>query len=120
MRGRRWGLRGELWGIRFYKQLICMFEKEIKKLQEVLEISKACNGNELYWVEFKTNFVDENSKLKLFGQNISGIANSCTYYKRNFGYIICGIKDQTLVEKGVDFDLFNMEIGSSSLELNLR
>jgi predicted HTH transcriptional regulator len=97
-----------------------MFEKEIKKLQEVLKISKACNNNELYWIEFKTNFVDENSKLNLFGQNISGIANSCTYHKRDFGYIICGIEDQTLVEKGVDFDPFNMKVGNQDLELILR
>ena len=97
-----------------------MFEQRIKKLQEILEISKTCNNNELFWIEFKTNFVDEHQRLKLFGENISGIANSCTYYKRDFGYIICGIEDKTLVEKGVDFDPFNMKVGNQDLELNLR
>lgn len=56
-----------------------MFEQEIKKLQEVLKYSRLCNNSELYWLEFKTKFKDEESMLELLGKNISGIANSCTY-----------------------------------------
>lgn len=97
-----------------------MFEQRIKKLQEILEISKQCNNNELFWLEFKTNFVDETQMLQLFGQNISGIANSCTYYKREYGYIVCGIEDESLLEVGVSFDPFNMKVGNNDLELSLR
>jgi len=58
--------------------------------------------------------------LCLFGQNISGIANSCTYNKRERGYIVCGIENESLEEKGVDFDPFNIRKGNQDAELYLR
>lgn len=97
-----------------------MFDKEIKLLNSLLKKSKDYNNNEVFWIEFKTNFTNEEQKLKLFGQNISGIANSCTYYKREYGYIVCGIEDETLQEIGVSFDPFNMKFGNQDLELSLR
>ena len=97
-----------------------IFEKEITKLNEILDHSKECNNSELSWIEFKTNFVDEDSMFSLFGQNISGIANSCTYYNRDYGYIVCGIKDSTLQEVGIDFDPFNLKKGNQDFEIYLR
>lgn len=97
-----------------------MFEKEVKKLQEILNHSKECNNSELFWIEFKTNFKDNDAMFFSFGKNISGIANSCTYNKRDRGYIVCGIEDKTLKEKGIKFDPFNLRKGNQDVEIYLR
>ncbi len=97
-----------------------MFEQEIQKYHEILNYAKECNNNECFWIEFKTNFVDDEQMFTLFGQNISGIANSCSYHKRDFGYIICGVEDSTLHENGMASDPFNLKKWNQDLEILLR
>ncbi len=97
-----------------------MFTQEIEKLTEILSHSKECNNSELFWLEFKTNFKNEENMFSIFGENISGIANSCTYHKREYGYIVCGIEDETIKEVGVSFDPFNLKKGNQDLEIYLR
>jgi ATP-dependent DNA helicase RecG len=97
-----------------------MFNDEISELKKIISASKKHNNNELFWLEFKTNFPDEEVMFDILGKNVSGIANSCTYHKKEFGYIVCGVEDETLKEVGVDFDPFNLKKGNQDLEIYLR
>jgi len=95
-----------------------MFEKEIKLFDYLLETLKnRSNGNETELIELKEN----NVRPDEIGESISAIANTCILEKEESGYLIFGVEDSTLLEKGVNFDPFNLKAtGQQDMEMFLR
>lgn len=95
-----------------------MFEKEIKLFDSILGILRnQTNNNETSLIELKENNVNPDE----IGKSISAIANACMLEKADSGYIIFGVEDSTLQEKGVDFDPFNLKsFGQQDMEMYLR
>ena len=95
-----------------------MFEKDIKLFDSILETLKnQTNNNETSLIELKENNTDPNE----IGQSISAIANACVLEKADSGFIIFGVEDSTVQEKGVNFDPFNLKAsGQQDMEIYLR
>ena len=95
-----------------------MFEKEIKLFNSILETLRTqTNNNETSLIELKEN----NTNPDEIGESISAIANACILEKADSGYIIFGIEDNTLQEKGVNFDPFNLKAQKQQdMEIYLR
>jgi len=95
-----------------------MHEKEVKLFNSILETLKTqTNSNETVLIELKENNIAPDE----IGQSISAIANACILEKSENGYIIFGIEDSTLEEKGVNFDPFNIKAsGNQDMEMYLR
>ncbi|MBU4580128.1 putative DNA binding domain-containing protein [Patescibacteria group bacterium] len=95
-----------------------MFEKEIKLFNSILEtLRNRTNNNETSLIELKENNVNPDE----IGKSISAIANACILEKADSGYIIFGVEDSTLQEKGVSFDPFNLKSsGQQDMEMYLR
>ncbi len=55
--------------------------------------------SETEWIEYKQN----NSKPESIGEYISALSNSACLHKKEFGYIIWGVEDQTKKIVGTDF-----------------
>lgn len=95
-----------------------MFEKDIKLFNSILETLKNhTNSNETVLIELKENNIAPDE----IGQSISALANACILEKSEYGYIIFGVEDSTLQEKGVNFDPFNLKSsGNQDMEMFLR
>ncbi len=94
------------------------FEKEIKLFNSILEtLRNRTNNNETSLIELKENNVNPDE----IGESISAIANACILEKMDNGYIVFGVEDSTLQEKGVSFDPFNLKSsGQQDMEMYLR
>ena len=95
-----------------------MFEKDIKLFNSILEtLRNRTNNNETSLIELKENNVDPDK----IGESISAIANACILEKEDSGFIIFGVEDSTLQEKGVNFNPFNLKAsGQQDMEIYLR
>lgn len=95
-----------------------MFEKDIKLFNSILEaLRNQTNSNETSLIELKENNINPDE----IGQSISAIANACILEKADSGFIIFGVEDSTLQEKGVNFDPFNLKAsGQQDMEMHLR
>ena len=95
-----------------------MFEKDIKLFNSILEtLRNRMNSNETSLIELKENNINPDG----IGKSISAIANACVLEKRDSGFIIFGVEDSTLQEKGANFDPFNLKSsGQQDMEMYLR
>lgn len=95
-----------------------MFEKDIKLFNSILKtLREQTNNNETSLIELKENNINPDE----IGKSISAIANTCILEKADSGFIIFGIEDSTLQEKGVNFDPFNLKAsGNQDIEIYLR
>lgn len=95
-----------------------MFEKEIKLFNSILgTLRSQTNSNETSLIELKENNINPDE----VGKSISAVANACILEKADSGYIIFGIENSTLQEKGVNFDPFNLKAqGQQDMEMYLR
>jgi len=95
-----------------------MFEKDVKLFDSILETLKnQTNSNETSLIELKENNIDPSE----IGRSISAIANACVLEKVDSGFIVFGVEDSTIQEKGVDFDPFNLKAsGQQDMEIYLR
>ena len=55
--------------------------------------------NESEWLEFKHNFHSEQE----IGERISALSNGASIVNQDFGYLVFGIEDKTLIIKGTTF-----------------
>lgn len=94
------------------------FEKEIKLFDWILGgLKSQTNNNETLLIELKENNIDPDE----IGTSISAIANACILDKAESGFIVFGVEDSTLQEKGVNFDPFNVKAsGQQDMEMYLR
>ena len=68
-------------------------------------------------IELKENNINPDE----IGKSISAVANACILEKADSGYIVFGIENSTLQEKGVNFDPFNLKaLGQQDMEMYLR
>lgn len=95
-----------------------MFDAKIRLFNTILDtLRNQTNGNETPLIEIKGS----NSDPKVLGQAISAIANACILEKEENGFIVFGVEDPTLEEKGVTFDPFNFKVsGNQDMEIYLR
>ena len=95
-----------------------MFEKEIKLFNSILgTLRSQTNSNETPLIELKENNINPDE----IGKSISAVANACILEKADSGYIVFGIENSTLQEKGVNFDPFNLKaLGQQDMEMYLR
>lgn len=70
-------------------------------------------SRETEWVEFKEN----HASPEKIGEYISAISNSACLHEKTEGYIIFGIKDESLDVVGTTYSLKKEKIGNEDLEL---
>ncbi len=68
--------------------------------------------SETEWIEYKKN----NFKPEDIGEYISALSNSACLHRKEFGYIIWGIEDQTKKIVGTDFKPRNETVKGQELE----
>ncbi|MBI9018592.1 MAG: putative DNA binding domain-containing protein [Phycisphaerae bacterium] len=75
-------------------------------------------GRECPWVEYKTNYDGQGQLHEYIGEYLSGLANSAANHEQEKGYIVWGIKDQSLAVVGTRFRPYaeKSKVGSESLE----
>ncbi len=84
-----------------------MEDKDFKELlSELLSY-----GQETEWIEFKEN----NYSPEEIGEYISALSNSACLAKRNHGYLVYGIKDETLEIIGTKVSFKNMKKGGQEI-----
>lgn len=69
-------------------------------------------NKETEWIEFKANY---HSKEEI-GERISALSNSAFLCNMPYGYIVFGIKDDTLEVVGTDFYATRAKVGNEELE----
>lgn len=74
-------------------------------------------GKELEWLEFKQGNATDNQRL---GKYISGLANAANFNDVAFGYLVFGIKDDTLEIVGTNFNYNNRKEKGSELDFYIR
>ena len=85
-----------------------MTEKELHKIIErLLKLPKECE-----WVEFKLNLKSEDE----IGKYISALSNGACLQNENFGYLVFGINDISLLIEGTKFKPSLHKIGNEELE----
>ncbi len=85
-----------------------MKQQELKKLLD--ELITLPSENE--WVEFKIN----NFEPQSIGEYISAISNSACLHRKEFGYLVFGIEDETHAIKGTTFKPRKRKVGNEELE----
>lgn len=68
--------------------------------------------NESEWLEFKHNFHSEQE----IGERISALSNGASIVNHDFGYLVYGIEDKTLIIKGTTFKPKQHKKGNEELE----
>ncbi len=82
-----------------------------KDLQDILT-DILISHSEKEWIEFKEN----NEKPELIGEYISALANSACVERKEYAYLIYGIKDETKEVVGTKFDPKSRKIKGQELE----
>ena len=77
-----------------------MTNEELKSLIDELLLK----GKELEWLEFKQGDATDAQRL---GKYISGLANAANYNNVSFGYLVFGIKNETLDIVGTNYNYLN-------------
>src|SRR6185369_3932775 len=76
-------------------------------------ISHLCTlPDETEWLEFKLNDADPEE----IGEYISALSNSAGLHRREAGYLLWGVEDQTHNLKGTSFRPHKRRIGNEELE----
>lgn len=84
----------------------------MKKQQDETLNSLLAEGGESEWIEFKEN----NSDPEKLGQYISSLSNGALLADRPFGYLVFGVKDETLEIVGTNFRPLKEKVGAEPLE----
>ncbi|MBW1617811.1 RNA-binding domain-containing protein [Empedobacter falsenii] len=87
-------------------------EELITLVNELLQ-----QGKELEWLEFKQGDATDAQRL---GKYISGLANAANYNNVPFGYLVFGIKDETLDIVGTNYNYLNKKEKGSELDFYIR
>lgn len=90
-----------------------MTNEELKSLIDELLLK----GKELEWLEFKQGDATDAQRL---GKYISGLANAANYNNVPFGYLVFGIKDETLDIVGTNYNYLNKKEKGSELDFYIR
>lgn len=90
-----------------------MTNEELKSLIDELLLK----GKELEWLEFKQGNATDAQRL---GKYISGLANAANYNNVPFGYLVFGIKDETLDIVGTNYNYINKKEKGSELDFYIR
>lgn len=90
-----------------------MTNEELKSLIDELLLK----GKELEWLEFKQGDATDAQRL---GKYISGLANAANYNNVPFGYLVFGIKDETLDVVGTNYNYLNQRAKGSELDFYIR
>jgi predicted HTH transcriptional regulator len=91
-----------------------MTEIEIHKIIErLLKLPKECE-----WVEFKLNFKYEkdNKSEEEIGKYISALSNGACLKDEQYGYLVFGVNDKTLLQSGTNFLPRMHKVGNEELE----
>ena len=85
-----------------------MTEQELHKIiDRLLKLPKECE-----WVEFKLNF-HNNEEI---GKDISALSSGACLYNEQYGYLVFGIQDITLLPVGTTFKPSLHKVGNEELE----
>jgi predicted HTH transcriptional regulator len=85
-----------------------MNNNQLKELlKELLKQPTECE-----WVEFKLNFHSEQE----IGERLSALSNGAAIMNQDFGYLLFGIEDKTLIVKGTSFKPKQHKKGNEELE----
>ena len=85
-----------------------MTEQELHKIiDRLLKLPKECE-----WAEFKLNF-HNNEEI---GKDISALSNGACLYNEQYGYLVFGIQDITLLPVGTTFKPSLHKVGNEELE----
>lgn len=90
-----------------------MTNEELKSLIDELLLK----GKELEWLEFKQGDATDAQRL---GKYISGLANAANYNNVSFGYLVFGIKNETLDIVGTNYNYLNKKEKGSELDFYIR
>lgn len=83
-----------------------------KKYLECLVRELIVNPKETQWLEFKTNYYNEDD----IGEYISSLSNSAALADKAFGYMIWGVDDDTHEIIGTKLDITNKKVGNEDFE----
>jgi ATP-dependent DNA helicase RecG len=85
-----------------------MTEQKLHKIiDRLLKLPKECE-----WAEFKMNFKHEDE----IGKYISALSNGACLQNEDFGYLVFGINDKTLLAEGTTFKPTLKKVGNEELE----
>ena len=85
-----------------------MTEQDLHKIiDRLLKLPKECE-----WAEFKLNFKSEEE----IGKNISALNNGACLQNEQYGYLVFGIDDSTLLPAGTTFKPSLHKVGNEELE----
>jgi len=85
-----------------------MIEQELHKIiDRLLKLPKECE-----WAEFKMNFKTEDE----IGKYISALSNGACLQNEQYGYLVFGINDSTLLPDGTNFKPTMHKVGNEELE----
>lgn len=76
-------------------------------MKDLQALPKECE-----WVEFKVN----NSKPEDIGEYLSALSNSACYHKKDYGFLVFGIEDETHRFLGTNFIPTKEKVGNQELE----
>jgi ATP-dependent DNA helicase RecG len=91
-----------------------MPETEIyKTIESLLKLPKECE-----WAEFKLEFKSEkeNRSEEEIGKYISALSNGACLQNEQFGYLVFGVNDKTLLPEGTSFRPKMHKVGNEELE----
>lgn len=94
----------------FYYNL-SMPNMTIEELKKLLDELRSFPG-ENEWIEFKIDNFDPQS----IGEYISALSNSASLYRKEAGYLVYGVENQTHAVKGTNFRSKKKKIGNQELE----
>ncbi len=77
-------------------------------LKDLQALPKECE-----WVEFKVN----NSKPEDIGEYISALSNSACYHKKDYGFLVFGIENETHRFLGTNFKPTQEKIGNQEWKI---
>lgn len=85
-----------------------MTEQDLHKIIErLLKLPKECE-----WAEFKRNL----KTVEEIGKNISALSNGACLQNEQYGYLVFGINDKTLLPEGTSFKPAMHKVGNEELE----
>jgi len=85
-----------------------MNENELHQLiEKLIALPKECE-----WVEFK----ESNDKPEEIGEYISALANAACLHKKEVGYLVFGVENETHEIKGTTFNPHKNKVGNEELE----
>lgn len=76
-------------------------------LEGIIKLPKECE-----WVEFKQNY----HSVEEIGERLSALSNGACLCNQAFGYLIYGVKDESHIIEGTDFDFHKVKKGNEEIE----